>query len=95
MSSWAARFSKEAFMRSSPTTATDVLTDRRLPPERQGNASLQRELARSRAMCQRHELAIETLTRAVGVLRRGAAALSDENRELRAQIDGMRRRSRP
>jgi hypothetical protein len=42
-------------------------------------------------MCQRHELAIETLTRAVGVLRRGATALSDENRELRAQIDGLRK----
>jgi hypothetical protein len=78
-------------MRSIPTTATDVPTDRRPPPEWDGNAALQRELARSRAMCQRHELAIETLTRAVGVLRRGATALSDENRELRAQIDGLRK----
>ena len=81
-------------MRSHSTTASDVLADRRPPPERDRYAALQRELARSQAMCERHELAIETLTRAVGVMRRGAAALSDENRELRAQLDGMRKRNR-
>jgi hypothetical protein len=82
-------------MRSHTTTARDVRIDRQPPPEWEGNATLQRELARSRAACRRHELAIETLTRAVVVLRTGAAALSDENRELRAQIDGMRKCGRP
>jgi predicted RNase H-like nuclease (RuvC/YqgF family) len=81
-------------MRSHSTTATDVLSDRRPAPERDRHAALQRELAQSRAMCRRHELAIEALTHAVAVLRRGAAALTDENRELRAQIAGARRRSR-
>jgi hypothetical protein len=78
-------------MRSHSTTATDVPADRRPRPEREPHAVVQRELAHSCAECRRHELAIDALTRAVGVLRRGAAALADENRELRAQIDGMGR----
>jgi hypothetical protein len=31
------------------------------------------------------------LTHALDVLRRGASALADENRELRAEVDGLRR----
>jgi hypothetical protein len=81
-------------MRSQTTTATDVLPDRRPTPGRERNAALQRELAHSRALCRRHEMAIEALTHAVGILRRGATALTDENRELRAQIAGTRRRGR-
>jgi hypothetical protein len=81
-------------MRSHSTTAMDVSADRRPRPEREPNAVVQRDLAPSCAECRRHELAIDALTRAVGVLRRGAAALADENRELRAQIDGMGRRRR-
>jgi hypothetical protein len=78
-------------MRSVSTTATDVLADRRLSPERDRNAALQRELAQSRAACRRQAKAIDGLTQALGVLRRGATALADENRELRAEIDGLRR----
>jgi hypothetical protein len=81
-------------MRSHTTTAVDVLADRRSTPERERNAALQRELAQSRATCRRHEMAIEALTHAVGVLRRGATALTDENRELRAQIARNRSRGR-
>jgi hypothetical protein len=81
-------------MRAHAVAAPDVLADRRPPPEPRSIASLERELARAQAMCKRHELAIEALTNAVGVLRRGAAALTDENRELRAQIAGRRRARR-
>lgn len=78
-------------MRSDATTAPDVLADRRLAPELQVTTSLQHELAQSQAMCRRHEMRIEALTNAVSVLRRGAAALTDENKELRAQLAGRRR----
>jgi hypothetical protein len=78
-------------MRSHSTAATDVLAGRRFSPERDRSATLQRELALSRAACRRQANAIDGLTQALGVLRRGASALSDENRELRAEIDGLRR----
>jgi hypothetical protein len=78
-------------MRSHSTAATDVLGGRRLSPEPDRSAALQSELARSRAACQRQARAIDGLTQALGVLRRGATALADENRELRAEIDGLRR----
>jgi hypothetical protein len=78
-------------MRSHSTTATDVLAGRRFTSERDRSATLQRELAQSRAACRRQAKAIDGLTQALGVLRRGANALADENRELRAEIDGLRR----
>jgi hypothetical protein len=78
-------------MRSSPTTATDVLAGRRAVPSRERSATLQSELAQSRAACRRQAKAIDGLTQALGVLRRGASALADENRELRAEIDDLRR----
>ena len=80
-------------MRSSATTATDVLAGRRSTPEPDRSAGLRYELAQTQAACQRQAKAIDGLTHALGVLRRGAAALSDENRELRAEIDGLRRAS--
>jgi len=78
-------------MRSDATTAPDVLADRRGAAELQVTTSLQHELAQSQAMCRRHEMRIQALTNAVSVLRRGAAALTDENKELRAQLAGRRR----
>jgi hypothetical protein len=78
-------------MRSPATTATDVLAGRRPPPERDRGATLQSELAQTRAACRRQARAIDGLTQALVVLRRGATALADENRELRAEIDGLRR----
>jgi hypothetical protein len=78
-------------MRSHSTAATDVLGSRRLTPDRDRSATLQYELAQSRRECQRQATAIDGLARALGVLRRGARALADENRELRAEIDGLRR----
>ena len=78
-------------MRSDATTAPDVLADRRRTPELQVTTSLQHELAQSQAMCRRHEMRIQALTNAVSVLRRGAAALTDENKELRAELAGRRR----
>jgi hypothetical protein len=78
-------------MRSHSTTATDVLVARRPSPERERSAALQGELAQSRAACRRQAKAIDGLTQALGVLRRGASALADENRELRAEIDSLRR----
>jgi hypothetical protein len=78
-------------MRSPTTTASDVLAGQRSPPEADRSARLQRELAQSRATCRRQARAIDGLTHALGVLRRGASALTEENRELRAEIDGMRR----
>jgi hypothetical protein len=76
-------------MLSHATAAPDVPADQRRPPQ-QSTAELEGELAHAQAMCKRHELSIEALTNAVGVLRRGAAALADENRELRAEIAGRR-----
>jgi hypothetical protein len=78
-------------MRSHATTAADDFAGRRSPPERDSSAALQHELAQSRSACQRQAKAIDGLTRALGVLRRGANALADENRELRAEIDNLRR----
>jgi hypothetical protein len=78
-------------MLSHATAAPDVLAERRRPPQQRSTASLERELAQARTMCERHERAIEALTNAVGVLRRGAAALTEENRELRAEIAGRQR----
>jgi hypothetical protein len=78
-------------MRSQAMTATNVLAGRRSPPQRDGSAALHSELARSRAACRRQATAIDGLTQALGVLRRGASALAEENRELRAEIDSLRR----
>jgi len=78
-------------MRSHSTAAADVLASRRRSPERDRSAMLLRELAQSRDACRRQAKAIEGLTQALGVLRRGASALADENRELRAELDGLRR----
>jgi hypothetical protein len=78
-------------MRSHSTAATDVLSRRRLSTERDRSAALVYELERSRDACRRQAKAIDGLTQALGVLRRGASALADENRELRAEIDGLRR----
>jgi hypothetical protein len=78
-------------MRSHSTAATDVLGGRRLSPERDRSAALLHELEQSRDQCRRQAKAIDGLTEALGVLRRGASALADENRELRAEIDGLRR----
>jgi hypothetical protein len=80
-------------MRSSATTASDVLASRRSPPDGDRSAGLKDELAQTQAACQRQAKAIDGLTHALGVLRRGATALADENRELRAEIDGLRRAS--
>jgi hypothetical protein len=82
-------------MRSHTTAAVDVLTTRRPAPEGDRTATLQRELAQSQAACRRQATTIDGLTQALGVLRRGATALADENRELRAEIDGLRRSTRP
>jgi hypothetical protein len=78
-------------MRSPTTTASDVLAGRRFAPDSDRSATLQRELARSRATCRRQAKAIDGLTQALGVLRRGASALADENRELRAELNGVHR----
>jgi hypothetical protein len=67
----------------------DVFADPQLPLEPQ--EPLARELVELRATCRRQELAIEALTSVVSALRRSTAALTDENRELRAQIAGRRR----
>jgi hypothetical protein len=50
-----------------------------------------RELVELRTICRRQELAIEALTSVVSALRRNTAALTEENKELRAQIAGRRR----
>lgn len=78
-------------MRSSARTATDVSAGRRSPPAPDRSAMLKDELAQTQAACERQAKAIDGLTRALDVLRRGATALADENRELRAEIDGLRR----
>jgi hypothetical protein len=80
-------------MRSPATTASDVLAGRRSPPEYDRSAGLKDELAQTQAACQSQAKAIDGLTHALSVLRRGATALADENRELRAEIDGLRRAS--
>jgi hypothetical protein len=48
-----------------------------------------------RATCRRQEYAIEGLTQALGRLRRGAAALKDDNAELRAELDRIRQTAGP
>jgi hypothetical protein len=78
-------------MRSHSTAATDVFGGRRPSPEPDRSTMLLHELAQSRDACRRQAKAIDGLTQALGVLRRGASALADENRELRAEIDGLRR----
>jgi hypothetical protein len=50
-----------------------------------------RELARTCANCTKHEFAIDGLTQALARLRRGAAALRDENLELRAELASLRK----
>jgi len=78
-------------MRSHPTAATDVLGGQRPSPQPDRSPMLLHELAQSRDACRRQAKAIDGLTQAVRVLRRGASALAHENRELRAEIDGLRR----
>ncbi len=53
------------------------------------------ELVELRATCRRQEYAIEGLTQALGRLRRGAAALKDDNAELRAELDRIRQTAGP
>jgi hypothetical protein len=43
--------------------------------------------------CAKHELAIDGLSQALGRLTRGAAALRDENAELRAELSRLQARS--
>ena len=43
--------------------------------------------------CAKHELAIDGLTQALGRLTRGAAALRDENAELRAELSRLQART--
>jgi hypothetical protein len=52
---------------------------------------LEREVVELRAITRRQQLAIEALTSVVSALRRSAASLTEENKELRAQIAGKRR----
>jgi hypothetical protein len=78
-------------MRSHTTAATVVLGGGRLSTERDRSAALLHELEQSRDACRRQAKEIDGLTQALGVLRRGASALADENRELRAEIDGLRK----
>lgn len=78
-------------MRSHSTAATDVPGGRRPSPEPDRSPMLLHELARSRDACRRQAKTIDGLTQALDVLRRGASALADENRELRAEVDGLRR----
>ena len=54
-------------------------------------SGLERELAELRATCRRQALAIEALTSVVSALRRSTAALTEENRELRARVAGRHR----
>jgi hypothetical protein len=56
-----------------------------------GAPELERELVELRAITRRQQLAIEALTSVVSALRRSAAALTEENKELRAQLAGKRR----
>jgi hypothetical protein len=51
-----------------------------------------RELTRACVTCAKHEFAIDGLTQALARLRRGAAALRDENIELRAELSHLRQR---
>jgi hypothetical protein len=48
-----------------------------------------RELARTCVNCAKHEFALEGLTQALARLRRGAAALREENAELRAELASL------
>ena len=57
-----------------------------------GSVSGARVLAEACVACGKHELAIDGLTQALVHLRRGVAALREENAELRAELS---RRQRP
>jgi hypothetical protein len=62
---------------------------------RPGGQGLDREapeLARVCLACAKHEFAIDGLTQALASLTRGAAALRDENAELRAELSRLERR---
>jgi hypothetical protein len=56
-----------------------------------GVPDLEREVVELRAISHRQQLAVEALTSVVSALRRSAAALTEENKELRAQLAGKRR----
>jgi hypothetical protein len=71
--------------------ARDILVDPQLSLQPTSADGLDREVVRLRAICRRQELAIEALTSVVSALRRRTAALTDENKELRARIAGKRR----
>jgi regulator of replication initiation timing len=61
---------------------------------RHENARLRRELAALKAVCTRHEHALDGLTRALRELRQGALALRAENVDLRATIERPAARKR-
>jgi hypothetical protein len=73
------------------TPAIGAFDHRQPSPGSPSAADLEREVVELRAITRRQQLAIEALTSVVSALRRSAAALTDENKELRAQIAGKRR----
>jgi hypothetical protein len=73
------------------TSATEPFADRQPLPGSLDASHLEREVVELRTIARRQELAIEALTSVVSALRRSTAALTQENKELRAQIAGRRR----
>jgi hypothetical protein len=73
------------------TPAIGAFDHGQLSPGSPSPADLEREVVELRAIARRQQLAIEALTSVVSALRRSAAALTEENKELRAQIAGKRR----
>jgi hypothetical protein len=73
------------------SAARDVYLDPQAPPQPQRTEGADRELIELRAICRRQELAMEALTSVVSALRRSNAALTEENKELRARIAGRHR----
>jgi hypothetical protein len=68
------------------SAARDIFVDPQLSLQPQSPDGPERELVELRAICRRQALAIDALTSVVSALRRGTAALTDENKELRARI---------
>jgi hypothetical protein len=60
------------------------------PTVREDRLALEEELARLRTRVQQQEHTLVRLTDAVVALRRGGAALREENRELRRQLEARR-----
>jgi hypothetical protein len=79
-------------------TATVVPLPTRTPERRRHDplaarvAELDAEIERLREVCRRRELAMDVLVKATMSLRRGTAALREENRELRRQMIEAQRR---